>query len=94
MMPLCLTVHVLQELESGGPAETAGVKGGDVLLEVNGESVESLKHGEVAERVRQSGQKVSVTTITPQGLEFYTKVGSSAATNRHKGKKNRLSYSA
>lgn len=51
-----------------------------MLLEVNGEPVESLKHGEVAERVRQSGQKVSVTTITPQGLEFYTKVGSSTDT--------------
>ncbi|XP_029704412.1 NHERF family PDZ scaffold protein 4b isoform X2 [Takifugu rubripes] len=69
------TFHVLQELESGGPAERAGVKDGDVLLEVNGESVESLKHGQIAERVRQSGQKVSVTTITPQGLEFYTKLG-------------------
>lgn len=68
-------MHVLRGTESGRPAGRAGVKDGDLLLEVNGESVESLKHREVVERVRQSGQKVSVTTITPQGLEFYTKVG-------------------
>lgn len=72
---LGITGHVLRELESGRPAERAGLKDGDLLLEVNGESVESLKHQEVVERVRQSGQKVSVTTITLRGLEFYTKVG-------------------
>lgn len=65
----------MRELESGSPAERAGLKDGDLLLEVNGESVGSLKHQEVVGRVRQSGQKVSVTTITPQGLEFYAKVG-------------------
>lgn len=67
-----------------------------MLLQVNGESVESLKHGEIAERVRQSGPTVSVTTITPQGLEFYTKVGSSTATNTHKSppfpQKRRIVY--
>ncbi|CAF98547.1 unnamed protein product, partial [Tetraodon nigroviridis] len=68
------TLHVLRELESGRPAERAGLRDGDLLLEVNGESVESLRHQEIVERVRQSGQEVSVTTTTPQGLEFYTKV--------------------
>lgn len=67
-------------MESGRPAERAGVKDGDLLLEVNGESVESLKHRGIVERVRQSGRKVSVTTISPQGLEFYTKVGVSKVT--------------
>lgn len=72
-------MHVLRELESGGPAERAGLKDGDLLLAVNGQSVESLRHQEIVERVRRSGQKVSVTTITPGGLEFYTKVGVCAA---------------
>lgn len=51
------------------------MRDGDVLLEVNGETVESLQLREIVDRVRQSGQRVSVTTITPRGLEFYTKVG-------------------
>ena len=48
---------------------------GELLLEINGESVETLKHEEIVDRVRHSGQQVSFTTITSQGLEFYTQVG-------------------
>lgn len=67
--------HVLREVDSGSPAEKAGMLDGELLLEVNGESVESLKHEEIVDRVRESRQHVSLTTITPQGLEFYTQVG-------------------
>ncbi|TKS83640.1 Na(+)/H(+) exchange regulatory cofactor NHE-RF3 [Collichthys lucidus] len=69
------TYHVLRDMDSGSPAEKAGMKDGELLLEVNGESVESLRHEEIVDRVRQSGGQVSLTTITPQGLEFYTKLG-------------------
>lgn len=65
--------HVLREMDLDGPADKAGMQDGDVLLEVNGESVESLTHEEIVDRVRQSGQ-VTLTTIAPQGLNFYTKV--------------------
>lgn len=74
-----IIVHVLREMERGSPAERAGIKDGELLLEVNGESVEMLKHEEIVDRVRLSGQQVSLTTITLQGLEFYTQV---SITNR------------
>ncbi|XP_059206953.1 NHERF family PDZ scaffold protein 4b isoform X2 [Centropristis striata] len=67
--------HVLREMDSGGPAEKAGMKDGELLLEVNDELVESLQHEEIVDRVRQSGEQVSLTTITLQGLDFYTKLG-------------------
>uniref|UniRef100_A0A8C6TQM4 PDZ domain containing 3b n=1 Tax=Neogobius melanostomus TaxID=47308 RepID=A0A8C6TQM4_9GOBI len=67
--------YVLREMVSGGPAEKAGMRAGDLLLEVNGEAVEGLKHEEITDRVRQSGQEVTLTTITPEGLDFYTKLG-------------------
>lgn len=69
------TFHVLREMDRGSPAERAGMKDGELLLEVNGESVESLKHEEIVDRVRLSGQQVSLTTITLRGLEFYTQLG-------------------
>ncbi|XP_038564086.1 PDZ domain containing 3b isoform X1 [Micropterus salmoides] len=69
------TFNVLRKMESGSPAERAGMHDGELLLEVNGQSVESLSHEEIVERVRLSGQQVSLTTITPQGMEFYTQLG-------------------
>ncbi|XP_076024881.1 NHERF family PDZ scaffold protein 4b [Genypterus blacodes] len=69
------TAHVVRELDRDSPAEKAGMQDGEMLLEVNGESVVPLKHEEVVDRVRQSGKQVTFTTITPQGLEFYTQLG-------------------
>lgn len=70
-----MIVHFLREVESGSAAEGAGIKDGELLLEVNEESTETLKHEDLVDRVRLSGKKVSLTTISFQGMEFYTKVG-------------------
>lgn len=73
---LCLVyaVHMTREVDNGSPAELGGVKEGEMLLEVNGESTDSLSHEEVVSKIRQSGQQVTLTTITPKGQDFYTKV--------------------
>uniref|UniRef100_A0A672HCX7 PDZ domain containing 3b n=1 Tax=Salarias fasciatus TaxID=181472 RepID=A0A672HCX7_SALFA len=59
----------------GSIADKAGMKNGELLLEVNGQSVEKLAHDHVVDLVRISWKTVSLTTISPQGLDFYTKVG-------------------
>ncbi|XP_051526461.1 Na(+)/H(+) exchange regulatory cofactor NHE-RF3-like [Myxocyprinus asiaticus] len=69
------TVHMVREVDKGSPAELGGVKEGEVLLEVNGEPTDSLGHDEVVNKIRQSGQNVTLTTMPPQGQEFYTKLG-------------------
>ncbi|XP_078786556.1 NHERF family PDZ scaffold protein 4b isoform X2 [Oryzias latipes] len=69
------TYHFLRQVDRGSPAEEAGMTDGEILLEVNGESVESLTHAEIVDRVRLSGDKLSLTTISFPGLEFYTKLG-------------------
>ncbi|XP_077403633.1 NHERF family PDZ scaffold protein 4b isoform X2 [Vanacampus margaritifer] len=69
------TAHVLRKVDTGSPAERAGMRDGDVLLEVNGEDVELLQHDEIVTRVRESGPHISLRTITPQGHEFYTQLG-------------------
>ncbi|XP_046876440.1 PDZ domain containing 3b isoform X2 [Hypomesus transpacificus] len=68
-------VHVMRGLDRDSPAEKAGLQEGDILLEVNRDPVESLEHGDIVDRVRQSGQVVTLTCITAQGLHFYTQLG-------------------
>ncbi|XP_061754204.1 NHERF family PDZ scaffold protein 4b isoform X2 [Nerophis ophidion] len=70
------TSHVLRKVDAGSPAEKAGMRDGEVLLEVNGESVELLQHDDIVKKVRES-KHTSLTTITPQGQEFYTQADAS-----------------
>lgn len=61
-------------MDKGSPAELGGIKKGEMLLEVNGEPMDSLSHEEVVSKIRESGQQVTLTTMPHQGKEFYTKV--------------------
>lgn len=42
-------VCINQNVEDGGPAHKAGLKAGDLITHVNGESVHGLVHTEVVE---------------------------------------------
>ena len=68
---------MVHEVHASSPAQSAGMQEGELLLEVDGESVESLAHKDVVERVKQSSAQVTLTTISTQGLDFYSKVGTS-----------------
>ncbi|XP_066504674.1 NHERF family PDZ scaffold protein 4b [Hoplias malabaricus] len=68
-------VHMLGEVDIGSPAELAGVKYGELLLEVNGVSTDGLIHEEVVSQIRGSGKKVTLTTMSLQCQDFYTKLG-------------------
>uniref|UniRef100_A0A671RJ83 Microtubule associated serine/threonine kinase 1b n=1 Tax=Sinocyclocheilus anshuiensis TaxID=1608454 RepID=A0A671RJ83_9TELE len=54
--------HMVWHVESGGPAQEAGVCAGDLITHVNGESVHGLVHTEVVELILKSESKVTVTT--------------------------------
>jgi len=50
----------------GSPAQEAGVKAGDVILEVNGEDVSELSLTQIAEKVRgPAGTEVTLTLFRP-----------------------------
>ncbi|KAL2094985.1 hypothetical protein ACEWY4_009704 [Coilia grayii] len=68
-------VHVLREVDPGSPAELAGIKDGELLLEVNEELIENMEHNDVVDRIRQGGQQVTITTISVQGQDFFTRLG-------------------
>lgn len=69
------SVHMVREVDKGSPAELGSVKEGEMLLEVNGESTESLSHNQVVSKIRQSGPQVTLTTMPPLGQDFYNKMG-------------------
>ncbi len=65
---------MVREVDKGSPAKLGSVKEGEMLLEVNGESTESLSHNQVVSKIRQSGPQVTLTTMPPLGQDFYNKV--------------------
>jgi carboxyl-terminal processing protease len=61
---------VIVSVVSGGPASRAGLRSGDVILEVDGESVEDLAPEEIAPRVRgDEGTTVVISIFRPQTEE-------------------------
>ena len=57
--------HYLNSIGPGEPADLAGVKNNDRIVEINGKNVESYSHAEVVEAIRQSGDKVSFLIVDP-----------------------------
>ncbi|KAG8436979.1 hypothetical protein GDO86_007893 [Hymenochirus boettgeri] len=54
--------HMVWHVEEGGPAHEAGLREGDLITHVNGETVHGLVHTEVVELILKSGNKVSIST--------------------------------
>ncbi|MED6261473.1 Microtubule-associated serine/threonine-protein kinase 1 [Ataeniobius toweri] len=83
--------HMVWHVEDGGPAQEAGLKAGDLITHVNGESVHGLVHTEVVELILKSGNKVTVTTTPFENTSI--KVGPARKTS-YKSKMARRSKRA
>uniref|UniRef100_A0A3B3BA77 non-specific serine/threonine protein kinase n=1 Tax=Oryzias melastigma TaxID=30732 RepID=A0A3B3BA77_ORYME len=82
------TVHHMS-VEEGSLAYQAGLRTGDLITHVNGESVQGLVHPEMIELLlKQSGSKVTLQTIALENTSI--KVGPARKT-KHKGKMARRS---
>uniref|UniRef100_A0A803V6H1 NLR family member X1 n=1 Tax=Ficedula albicollis TaxID=59894 RepID=A0A803V6H1_FICAL len=65
----------LWDVDVGLPAEQAGMKEGDRVLAVNGESIEGLDHEQTVHRIRARQDQVTLLVIDPAADEFYHSVG-------------------
>lgn len=63
------------DVDVGLPADQAGMKEGDRLLAVNGESIEGLDHQQTVLRIRARDDQVTLLVIDPAGDAFYHSVG-------------------
>uniref|UniRef100_A0A671SVT5 non-specific serine/threonine protein kinase n=1 Tax=Sinocyclocheilus anshuiensis TaxID=1608454 RepID=A0A671SVT5_9TELE len=58
--------------EDGGPAHKAGLKAGDLITHVNGETIHGLLHTEVVELLLKSGSKVTISTTPFENTSIKT----------------------
>ncbi|XP_077062432.1 microtubule-associated serine/threonine-protein kinase 2 isoform X6 [Siphateles boraxobius] len=64
--------HMVWNVEDGGPAHMAGLKAGDLITHVNGETVHGLLHTEVVELLLKSGSKVAISTTPFENTSIKT----------------------
>lgn len=80
--------HMVATVEEGSPAHEAGLRTGDLITHVNGESVQGLVHTEMMELLLKSGNKVALQTTALEDTTI--KIGPARKTS-YKGKMARRS---
>ncbi|XP_049638341.1 Na(+)/H(+) exchange regulatory cofactor NHE-RF3 [Suncus etruscus] len=63
--------EIIKDIDAGSPAEEAGLKSNDLLVAVNGESVESLDHDCVVEMIRKGGDQTSLLVVDKETENLY-----------------------
>lgn len=63
--------QVIKDIDSGSPAEEAGLRNNDLLVAVNGQSVESLDHDSVVEMIRKGGDQTSLLVVDKETDNMY-----------------------
>nr|XP_044993876.1 Na(+)/H(+) exchange regulatory cofactor NHE-RF3 [Jaculus jaculus]XP_044993877.1 Na(+)/H(+) exchange regulatory cofactor NHE-RF3 [Jaculus jaculus]XP_044993878.1 Na(+)/H(+) exchange regulatory cofactor NHE-RF3 [Jaculus jaculus]XP_044993879.1 Na(+)/H(+) exchange regulatory cofactor NHE-RF3 [Jaculus jaculus]XP_044993880.1 Na(+)/H(+) exchange regulatory cofactor NHE-RF3 [Jaculus jaculus] len=63
--------QIIKDIESGSPAEAAGLKNNDLVVAVNGESVETLDHDSVVELIRKGGDQTTLLVVDKETDTIY-----------------------
>ena len=59
------------KVDPGSPAEAAGVREGDRIIEINDDNVQDETHGQVVSRIKATPGRVRMLVIEPSGEKFY-----------------------
>ena len=62
-------------VDSNSPAEAAGLRQGDRIIEVNGDSVLDENHPQVVTRIKSTPNLVRMLVIEPDGERYYKEKG-------------------
>ncbi|XP_007948272.1 Na(+)/H(+) exchange regulatory cofactor NHE-RF3 [Orycteropus afer afer] len=63
--------QIIKDIDSGSPAEEAGLKNNDLVVGVNGDCVEALDHDSVVEKIRKGGDKTSLLVVDKETDSMY-----------------------
>nr|XP_025949090.1 Na(+)/H(+) exchange regulatory cofactor NHE-RF3 [Dromaius novaehollandiae] len=61
----------ISEIQKSGPADTAGLKDNDFLVEVNGMNVRNESYEEVVTRVQDSGDELTLLVCSKDAYEYF-----------------------
>ncbi|MBN3286498.1 NHRF2 protein, partial [Polyodon spathula] len=65
----------IRSVDTGSPADKAGLKTQDRLIEVNGVNIEELKHSEVVAFIKSSGEEARLLVVDQEADEYFKKLG-------------------
>uniref|UniRef100_A0A671FWF5 PDZ domain containing 1 n=1 Tax=Rhinolophus ferrumequinum TaxID=59479 RepID=A0A671FWF5_RHIFE len=63
--------QIIKDVDSGSPAEEAGLKTNDLVVAVNGECVDALDHDSVVEMIRKGGDQTSLLVVDKETDNIY-----------------------
>ena len=66
--------HYVEEVDPGGPAERAGLKVGDRVIQINGSNVEADEHLEVIDRLRDCEDEVTLLVTDSKSDKHYQSI--------------------
>ncbi|KAK6476172.1 Na(+)/H(+) exchange regulatory cofactor NHE-RF2-like isoform X1 [Huso huso] len=72
----------IRSVDTGSPADKAGLKPQDRLIEVNGVNIEDRKHSEVVAFIKSRGDEARLLVVDQQADEYFKKLGVTP-TERH-----------
>ncbi|XP_023131038.2 Na(+)/H(+) exchange regulatory cofactor NHE-RF2 [Amphiprion ocellaris] len=65
----------VRAVDPNSAAESAGIRAGDRVVEVNGASTEGLRHSEVVALIRTGGGEVHLLVVDPETDELFQRLG-------------------
>ncbi|MGH0115419.1 UNVERIFIED_CONTAM: hypothetical protein FKN15_000054 [Acipenser sinensis] len=79
----------IRSVDTGSPADKAGLKTQDRLIEVNGVNIEDLKHSEVVAFIKSSGEEARLLVVDQEADEYFKKLGVTPTDSHVKGGEHR-----